>query len=122
MDGQSTNDYLTEYCDMYEEAESSHKKGYIFYLSNAVLIRHIHCPKDFVIDLEVVYHLLLENEADDINNIPRANGRLYCVLEKLYCRARWEKVPLFIAAVRAYSEPVADELLARWDGISKFIR
>ena len=121
MDGRSTNDYLTQYCHMFEEAESSAEKGYLFYISNVELIRHIHCPKDFVIDLELVHYLLYENEADDINNIPRANSRLSCVLQKLQMRAKWEKIPLFIAAVRAYNEPVANELLARWESVSKFI-
>ena len=106
---------------MFEEAESSGEKGNLFYLSNVDLIRHIHCPKDFVIDLELVHHLLYENEADDINNIPRANGRLSCVLQNLRMRAKWEKIPIFIAAVRAYNEAVANELLARWEAISKFL-
>ena len=122
MDGQSTNDYLTECRDMFEEAESSQEKGYLFFLSNSALIRHIHCPKDFVLDLEVVYYLLFENEADDINNIPTATGRTSCVLQKLQNRMKWEQVPLFNAAVRAYNKPIADELQARWEGMSKLIR
>ena len=121
MDGRSTNDYLTEFCHMFEEAECSGEKGNLFYLSNVDLIRHIHCPKDFVIDLELVHHLLYENEADDINNIPRANGRLSCVLQKLRMRAKWEKIPIFIAAVQAYNKPIADELQARWECMSKLI-
>ena len=114
----TTEQYLTEYRDNYKDADSQ-EKGFFFLMTNAVLLQHLNCPKEFVIDLET-NGCLLKNEAEEFNSIARVNSRMDQVATTIRRRttSKWENLPFIFSLIRRYNEEVANELQARWDAVS----
>ena len=122
MDGQTTNEYLTKYCDDFENRDSL-EKGHLFMLTNGVLFKLLNCPQQFVVDLGT-HSFLSSDEVASFNNISDVSRRMMFVTSTIRRRitSAWENLPLFISIIRPYNETVATELQARWDAVSMLIR
>lgn len=117
----TTNEYLMQYCDGFEEAESTFAKAHLFLRSNMYYLRQLKCPRPWMVELEW-NGILMEDEAEEFGWHPSCKVRLYEMMRRLYTRTKMEDIPRFISVVRPFNSKVADILQERFDAVSQLAR
>ena len=118
-DQRTTNEFVTEICDDFLEADECDKAN-IFIRCNYKNLREFNCPREWLQDLEE-HGVIKKFEAEEFGHWPIGKYRLSAMMTVIKTRNMWPKIPVFIELIRPYHAEVANIMKERYDELCKLV-